>query len=299
MTLALLFPGQGSQVPGMAAAWRDTPGYRRWAEANDVLGFDVARLGTAATAEELREPASCQVALYVHHAVLLDAWRAGDMPQPAAAAGHSLGEYSALLAADVLDFATGLRLVAERAAATQAAADRNPGSLVACLGYDIGVVAAVAAEAGAHVANDNAPGQVVVAGSAEALEAVARVLGEQPGRGKVVPLAVGAAYHSPHMEPAVERLQAALAAARFDAGTVPVVANVDATAHRDAREWPDLLRAQVTAPVRWRETVVALEQMGVDEVVELGASAVLAPLVKRIAPAVRRRTISAPEELAA
>lgn len=293
---ALVFPGQGSQQPGMAAAWREHPAFARWAEADDVLGRDVTRLGLDATADELREPAACQVALYVHHAVLLAAWQAAGAPQPVATAGHSLGEYSALLAAGVLDFPDGLRLVDARANATQAAADAAPGTLVACLGHDTEAVEAACRQAGAHVANDNAPGQVVVAGSGEALSSLKELL-DDGGRGRVVDLDVGAAYHSPHMDPAVEPLGRALDTARFADAAVPVVANADARPHDAASEWPALLQAQITSPVRWRETVGTLAGLGAEAVVELCASPVVTGLVKRTDRDLERHSVSTPGEL--
>lgn len=298
--IALAFPGQGSQQPAMAAAWREHAAFTRWAEADDVLGRDVTRLGVDADADELREPANCQVALFVHHTVLLDAWRGAGGAQPVAVAGHSLGEYNALLAAGVLTFADGLRLVDARARATQAAADEAPGTLIACLGFDVDDVAAACQRAGAHIANDNAPGQVVVAGSPEALERVRAELdevGADNRRAKVVDVNVGAAYHSPHMAAAVEPLDAALAAATFHDATVPVVANVDAAAHTAAGEWPQLLRDQIVSPVRWRETVSTVRSLGATSVVELGASAVLTGLVKRTDRSLERRTVSTPEDL--
>jgi [acyl-carrier-protein] S-malonyltransferase len=293
---ALLFPGQGSQQPGMAAAWRQHPAHTRWEEAGDVLGWDVARLGSDATADELRAPRACQVALYTHHAVLFEAWRAAEGTHPIAAAGHSLGEYSALLAAGALDFADGLRLVDARARLTEEAAARSPGGMVACLGIDADTVATAAAETGAHVANDNAPGQIVVAGAAETLERLRDALAGEPGR--VVWLEVGAAYHSPHVESAVEPFRAVLRSARFAAPSIPVVTNVDASPHADAEDWPRLLAAQLTAPVRWRESVLTLAAMGVTDVVELGASSVVSGMVKRTAPQLARRAITAPEHLA-
>ena len=300
--VALVFPGQGSQQAGMALEWRDHPSAARWDEAGEVLGFDVARLGTEADAEELREPANCQIALFVHHAVLLKAWGAAGGAEPVAVAGHSLGEYDALLAAGVLDFADALRLVAVRARATQEAAAANPGTMVACLGFPEGVVARACAETGAHVANDNAPGQVVVAGSEASLSAMREWLERLPalgGRaaGRVRDVNVGAAYHSPFMQPAVASLGAALDASAFRTARVAVVANVDARPHTDAGEWPDLLRRQVVAPVRWRETVGTLAELGAREVTELGASPVLTNLTKRIAPDLTRRTVSQPEDL--
>ncbi len=304
MGLALVFPGQGSQKPGMAAAWREHPAADRWTEASDLLGFDVARLGTEADADELREPANCQIALFVHHAVLLEAWREAAGREPVAVAGHSLGEYDALLAAGALEFSAALELVAVRAQATSAAAAARPGSMLACLGYPEGVVERACEAAGAHVANDNAPGQVVVAGSAEALAALRAELdppaGAAGGRpaGRVRDVNVAAAYHSPHMEPALEDLGKALDAARFADAAVPVVANIDAQPYRDAAGWPQRLRRQVVTPVHWRETVGTLAQLGADEIVELGASPVLTNLTKRIDASLARRTVSEPEDLA-
>ena len=297
MTTALVFAGQGSQREGMALAWQDHPSFARWEEAGDLLGFDVQRLGTSATAEELREPAACQVALFVHAVVLLEAWQAAGGTAPTATAGHSLGEYDALVAAGALDFASALALVDVRARATEQAAHAHPGGMVACLGYDREVVEAACAETGAHVANDNAPGQVVCAGAPASLEALRAALGRQEGRGKVVALEVGAAYHSPHMAPAVEELGPALDATAFADTTTPVVANVDAVAHTAAGDWPSLLRRQVVSPVRWRETVGTLVAAGITDVVELGASPVVTGLVKRTDRGLGRRAITTPAEL--
>lgn len=297
--VALVFPGQGSQKPAMAQPWRDHPAFAYWGEADEVLGQDVTRLGTEADADELREPYNCQIALFVHHVVLLEAWRAAGGDEPVAVAGHSLGEYDALVAAGVLGFADGLRLVEARARHTAAAAEANPGTMVACLGFEVEAVAAACAEVGAHVANDNAPGQVVAAGPAAALEALGDRLRGSSDAGRVVRLQVGAAYHSPHMQPAVEPLGEALEQAAFADADVPVVANVDARPHTAAAEWPALLRAQVVSPVRWRESVATLAGAGVDTVVELGASPVLTGLVKRCDRSLGRRTVSTPEDLPA
>lgn len=293
--IALLFPGQGSQRPRMAAPWAGHPAAARWAQADEVLGWDVTRLGTQAEVEELRQPANCQVALFVHGVVLLEAWRAAGGAEPVAVAGHSLGEYDALVAAGVLSFADGLRLVHARATLTQEAADAAPGTMVACLGFDVAEVQAAADASGAHVANDNAPGQVVVAGSDEALARLKAALANVTG--KVRDVAVGAAYHSPHMQSAVEPFGRVLDTAAFAEPAVPVVANVDAAPHRGATEWPALLRTQVISPVRWRESVESLALLGVTETVELGASAVLTGMVKRIDPTLARRSVTTPEEL--
>jgi [acyl-carrier-protein] S-malonyltransferase len=299
--VALVFPGQGSQAESMARPWTGHPATARWAEADEILGRDVSRLGLDAPADELREPAKCQLALFVHHIVLLGAWRAAGGAEPVAVAGHSLGEYDALVAAGALNFADGLRLVDARAERTQQAADAAPGSMVACLGFAVEVVAEACSQSGAYVANDNAPGQIVVAGSSRALARLTELLSADGGgdRGKVRPLNVGAAYHSPHMDTAVKPFGQSLEAAAFADASVPVVANVDAQPHTAAGEWPDLLRRQLTAPVRWRETVTTLAGLGVDEVVELGATPVLTGLVKRSDRSLGRRTVSLPEDLRA
>ncbi|CAN5905277.1 ACP S-malonyltransferase [soil metagenome] len=295
--VAVVFPGQGSQRPGMAAAWRDEASFARWAEADALLVRDVTHLGLAADADELRVPANCQVALFVHFVVAYETWQAAGGTVDVTA-GHSLGEYAALVAAGVLDFADGLRLVDARARATQEAADERPGTMVACLGYPAETVTQACVSVGVHVANDNAPGQLVVAGTADDLDRLRARLEDSGERGKVVALEVGAAYHSPHMQPAVEPFGAALDAARFADARIPVVANVDAQAHQAAGVWPEVLRAQLVLPVRWRETVATFGELGVTDVVELGPSAVLAGLVKRTDRSLTRRTVTAPDELA-
>lgn len=292
---ALVFPGQGSQRPQMAVPWEGHPAFARWREADDVLDRDVSRLGTAAGAEELRDPVNCQIALFVHQAVLLEAWRASGGTADVVA-GHSLGEYNALLAAGVLAFDDGLRLVERRATATAAAALTQPGGMVACLGGDATALRDACQAAGVVVANDNAEGQLVVAGDNTALERFGAAAADT--RARIVRLEVGAAYHSPHMQPAVEAFGEAVAGTDFADATIPVISNVDAAAHRLAGDWPNLLRAQLTAPVRWRETVLTLAAMGVTDVVELGASPVLSGLVKRTAGHLRRRSIATPDGLA-
>lgn len=292
----VVFPGQGSQRPGMAVPWRGYPAFARWEEASDLLGRDVARLGTDADEVELREPANCQVALFVHHVVVWEAWHAATGVAPTAFAGHSLGEYDALVAAGALSFSDAVALVDARARATQAAADTQPGTMLACLGFDVADVRDACDRAGAFVANDNAPGQVVAAGSAEALAKVRGLLTADGGSGKVRDVNVGAAYHSPHMEPALGPLGSALDATAFADAAVPVVANADAGPHTAAGEWPSLLREQVVSPVRWRETVGTLVSLGVGQVVELCASSVLCGLVKRTDASVERRSVSTPDD---
>lgn len=302
--VAVVFPGQGSQRPGMAKPWRDHPSYVRWAQADDLLGHDVTRLGIDADAEHLRVPQRCQIALFVHGVMLYEAWIAagGGQPTagaPAVTAGHSLGEYCALVAAGVLDFADGLALVDARARATQSAANERPGTMVACMGYGVDEVAAACERVGAHVANDNAPGQIVVSGAADALDRLRADLAGSGTRGKVVTLEVGAAYHSPHMAPAVTPFGTALDATAFRDAQMPLIANVDAQPHTDAADWPTLLRTQLTSPVRWRETVQTMARLGVSRVIELGASPVLTGLVKRTDRSLVRETVITPDDLSA
>lgn len=292
---ALVFAGQGSQRPGMALPWRAHPAFARWEEADDTLGMAVSRLGAHADEEELRDPLRCQLALFVHQAVLAEAWAATVDAPPALAAGHSLGEYNALVAAGVLGFADGLRLVHARAAATAAAAAATPGGMTACVGVPAADVTRCADIAGVHVCNDNAPGQLVVAGDHDALERFAALLADGPGT--VRPLAVGAAYHSPAMEAAVPRFMHALIQAPFADARLPVIANVDATAHTVADDWRRLLARQLVHAVRWRQTVLAMESAGLTRQVELAASPVLTGLAKRTAPQLDRCFVDTPQAL--
>lgn len=293
--IAVVFPGQGSQRPGMAAAWRDQPAWKRWAEADEVLARDVTHLGLHASADELRDPVNCQIALFVHHAVLLDAWQSAG-GNAVVTAGHSLGEYNALLAAGVISFADGLRLVESRATATATAAAAHPGGMVACLGGDAKALRAACDEAGVSIANDNADGQLVVAGNDAGLATFSALAASY--RARAVRLDVGAAYHSPAMAPAVDLFGPFLDEARFCDARLDVISNVDAQVHRGASDWPELLRRQLVTPVRWRETSLALAGAA-SEVVELGASPVLTGLVKRTAPALGRSFVSVPDDLEA
>lgn len=293
---AVVFPGQGSQRPGMARPWQGTAGYRRWAEADEVLGWDVSRLGTDADAGELRVPLHCQVALYVHGAVLFDAWVAAG-GTAGVAAGHSLGEYNALLAAGVISFADGLRLVEQRALATQSAAAANPGGMVACLGGEADAVARACADAGAELANDNADGQWVVSGDDSALAHFTEAATQ--ARARVIRLEVGAAYHSSAMAQAVPAFAGAVAQTQFADSAVGVISNVDARVHHRGADWPRLLEAQLTTPVRWRETMGCLAELGVTSMVELGASPVLTGLAKRTSPGLHRQFICVPDDLEA
>lgn len=292
-----MFPGQGSQKSGMGAPWTTTPSWGVVRTVSEVLGRDVGALLVDADAATLQSTANAQVAAFALGLILLDAARRAGLRWEAVA-GHSLGEYTALVAADVLGVEDAARLVGERAGAMQEAADANPGTMAAVLALDADAVAACCdvAGGGAWMANDNAPGQIVVAGTVDGVAAATTAARERGG--KVLPIAVGGAFHTPLMTSAQGRLGAALAAAPFADGSCPVVANVDARAHRQATDWPDLLAAQLCSPVRWREGVMALAALGVTRVTELGPGAVLGGMVKRTAPNLERRGIATPDDLA-
>lgn len=295
---AVVFPGQGSQKPAMGAAWVASPSWAVVDEVSATLGRDVGALLLEADAATLQATSNAQVAAFALGLVLLDAARNAGLTWQVAA-GHSLGEYTALVAADILPVADATTLVGERAAAMQVAADASPGTMAAVLALDTEAVEACCAAAGGHawIANDNAPGQIVVAGTADGVAAAAAAAKERGG--KVLPLAVGAAFHTPLMATAQPRLDQAVAAAPFAPGAVDVVANVDATPHGQPGEWPALLSAQLCSPVRWRESVLRLEAMGVTRIIELGPGGVLGGMVKRIAPDLDRTSASTPDELAA
>ena len=274
--LAFTFPGQGSQRPGMGTPWKDHPSFELVEQASDITGPRRRRARCCdADHETLKQTDNAQLATFVLSLIVLDgAERVG--LEPGLCAGHSLGEYTALVASGALDYEDGLRLVAERGAAMQHAAEVNPGTMAAVLGLDDDAVesACTLAEGDVWVANYNAPGQVVIAGSSEAVAEAGRIAKEMGGK-KVLPIPVGGAFHTPLMSPARDRLRKALASATFHAPEPAVVANVDARAHTEAEDWPRLLSAQLCSPVRWRQTLEALAAAGTQTFLELGPGGVL------------------------
>ncbi|MFO7549113.1 MAG: ACP S-malonyltransferase [Acidimicrobiia bacterium] len=287
MRYAVLFPGQGSQFVGMGADLFDARPDLLGDRADTVLGWSLRSLCLEGPEDELTRTEHAQPALF---ALGFAAWqelsvRVGH--PPSAAAGHSLGEYTALAAAGVISFEDGLRLVAERGLAMARAADREPSGMAALLGAGIELAEEVAVhrrEQGGrlHVANDNAPGQVVVAGGAadlEWLEAHGRGLGVR----RVVRLAVAGAFHSPFMEPAAEMVAKAVAETRFEPAAFPVYANVTACPASVA-EIPGLLVSQVVERVRFAETVRAMTAAGIRVFVHVGPGDITAGMARRIAP---------------
>lgn len=254
----------------------------QWASA--CLGWDLAETLRMASPDELRQTYIAQPAIFCVSVAALRALEAAGVPRPAYVAGHSLGEFSALVAAGALSFEAGLLLVARRAEAMQRAADARPGSMSSVLGLSAeGVEMAVEATAQDQVlavANDNAPGNVVVSGEWTALErlpAAAKELGAK----RVVPLNVGGAFHSPLMAPAVQAFEPHLAAAPLRDPAIPVVANATAEPVTDAEELRKLLARQLTGRVRWTESVRRMAALGVDTFIEVGPGTVLSGLIKR------------------
>jgi [acyl-carrier-protein] S-malonyltransferase len=264
---------------------------------SEATGRDLAGLLLEADAETLRSTRNAQLAAFTLSLVILaEAGRAGLSGVPVGAyAGHSLGEYTALVAAGALSPEMGARLVADRGEAMQSAADQSPGTMAAVLGLSPELVAqACEATNEAWVANDNAPGQVVIAGSSSGVEIAsrqARALGAK----KVVALSVGGAFHSPLMAPAQVRLDAALDSAELGRSKTPVVTNVDGEEHRDG--WRELLAAQLCAPVRWRESLLRLSHLGADRFLELGPGTELSGMVKRTLPGAARANVATPADL--
>jgi [acyl-carrier-protein] S-malonyltransferase len=276
----------------MGAPWRAHPSSRLLDQIGSLAGVDVRRLVEEAELEELVRTDNAQLATFALSTMVADAARVdADL-----AIGHSLGEYSALHFAGILSLEDATHLVVERGRAMAAASAEAPGSMVAVLGATPEQLAAALAEVpGVVVANENAPGQTVVAGSVADL-ATLRERSRELGLRKVLPLEVGGAFHSPLMAPALGALRQALEAATFSRGRIPVVANVDAEPHDGDADWVELLSAQLTGAVRFASSVDTLPAAA-DQFVELGPGGVLAGLVKRIRPAASIASYAEPGDL--
>lgn len=281
----------------MGSAFVGTPSWDLVAEASEAAGRDVGHLLLVADATELVQTRNAQLGTLVQSMVVLDALRRHDVTFDAVA-GHSLGEFSALCAAGVLSFADAVRLVTARGEAMQACTTTRIGTMAAVLGLDDEAVEAVCADVAGEVwvANANAPGQVVIAGDPDAVEA-AGVAAKAAGAKRVMGLEVSGAFHTPFMAPAAARLADAIGAAGFGDATVPVVANVDAAVHTAGTDWPELLARQLVSPVQWSKSVTTLAALGVDTVVEAGPGAVLAGTVKRIAADITRHSVATPDAI--
>jgi len=292
VTTAWVFPGQGSQQVGMGLdLWETEWGHQRLAEAEHILGWSVAAQ-VQAPLEELSQTQFTQPCLYVMETVLVDLAQAQGV-QPDYVAGHSLGEYIALYAAGVFDFATGLKLVKQRAELMSQTAN---GTMVALIGFDRGELdQAIAATDNVVLANDNHPGQVVISGETEAVQQLLSQIKVK----RAVPLPVSGAFHSPLMAAAASEFNAILEPIAFETAKVPVLSNVDPQATLNPELIKTRLMAQMTGSVRWRETCLNLADLGVTRVVELGPGNVLTGLVKRSTPDMGLVNITGLADLAA
>jgi [acyl-carrier-protein] S-malonyltransferase len=281
----------------MGRPWADHESWELVAEASEVAERDVARLLLDADADELKDTRNAQLCTFVVSLMALDAVERLGV-DAAYCAGHSLGEYTALVASGALALDDGVRLVSERADAMHEAGIENPGTMAAVLGLDDDMVevACRRADHDVWVANFNAPGQVVIAGSAEGV-ALAGTVAKELGAKKVMPLPVSGAFHTPFMTPARDRLRKAIAEASPRDADVPVVANVDALPHDKGTEWSSLLSAQLSSPVRWKQSLLTLAGAGVTQLVELGPGGVLTGMAKRTLDNAHTSSVATPDDL--
>lgn len=280
---AFVFPGQGAQFSGMGKDLYDASeqARKRFDQANEILGFDIASIMFSGTDEELKQTRVTQPAIFLHSVILAELL--GDAFDPGVVAGHSLGEFSALVAAGALSFEDGLKLVSERAQAMQAACEATPSTMAAVLGLEDAVVEEICevTEGVVVAANYNCPGQLVISGSVPAVEAACAALTEAGAR-RALMLPVGGAFHSPLMEPARERLAAAIDATEFQEPRCPIVQNVNAQPQTDPAHIKANLIAQLTGAVRWTQSMHAMIELGATEVVEVGPGKVLQGLFKKV-----------------
>ena len=280
---AYIFPGQGAQFTGMGLDLYEHSELAQelFEKANNILGFPITDIMFEGTPEDLKETKVTQPAIFLHSVIL--AKTLGDSFKPDMVAGHSLGEFSALVAAGALTFEDGLRLVSQRAMAMQKACELQPSTMAAVLGLDDDVVEKICAttEGVVVAANYNCPGQLVISGEVEAVNRACESLKEEGARRALV-LPVGGAFHSPMMEPAREELAAAIENTTFSKPNCPIYQNVTASAVTDENEIKANLISQLTAPVRWTQTVQQMIADGATHFTEVGPGKVLQGLVKKI-----------------
>ena len=288
MTFAFVFPGQGSQSVGMLNSISERPEVRATLqEASEALGEDVAKLIAEGPAEALSLTTNTQPVMLTAGVAFYRAWLAAGGPAPQVMAGHSLGEYSALVAAGVISFKDAVPLVRFRAQAMQSAVPVGTGGMAAILGLDDATVIRVCAQASTEsggvveAVNFNAPGQVVIAGGSDAVTKACELL-KAAGAKRALPLPVSAPFHSSLLQPASEKLKGYLANIEFKAPIISVMNNVDVQILNDPSAIKDALVRQAAKPVRWQETIQAMAAQGVTQVVECGPGKVLAGLTKRI-----------------
>ncbi|MEM5540646.1 MULTISPECIES: ACP S-malonyltransferase [unclassified Olleya] len=280
---AYIFPGQGAQFTGMGLdLYENSPEAQHlFEDANAILGFNITDVMFEGTADQLKETKVTQPAIFLHSVIL--AKTLGDSFKPEMVAGHSLGEFSALVAAGALSFEDGLKLVSQRAQAMQKACELQPSTMAAVLGLEDKVVEDICAQIDGVVvaANYNCPGQLVISGEVSAVERACEALKEAGAR-RALMLPVGGAFHSPMMEPAREELAAAIENTTFSKPNCPIYQNVTATAITDENEIKANLISQLTAPVRWTQSVQQMIKDGATLFTEVGPGKVLQGLVKKI-----------------
>jgi len=282
---AYVFPGQGSQFSGMGKDIYDANPKAKvyFDHANDILGFPITDIMFAGTADELKQTKVTQPAIFIHSVAIA---LSNDAFAPDMVAGHSLGEFSSLVANKTLSFEDALKLVYKRAMAMQAACEKNPSTMAAILGLDDKVVEEICASIKEEIvvaANYNCPGQLVISGSNKGIEIACEKM-KVAGAKRALPLPVGGAFHSPLMEPAREELASAIEGTRFNKPVCPVYQNVNALPSSDVATIKKNLIAQLTAPVRWTQSVQNMTKDGAKFFVECGPGKVLQGLVKKISP---------------
>ena len=280
---AYMFPGQGSQFPGMAKDLYESNATARelFDRANEILGFNITEIMFNGTADELKQTRVTQPAIFLHSVILA---KCSPDFKPDMVAGHSLGEFSALTAAGALDFEDGLRLVSIRAHAMQKACEANPGTMAAILALSTDKVEAICAEVDGVVvpANYNCEGQIVISGSVEAVTEASEKM-KAAGARRALILPVGGAFHSPLMQLAADELAAGIESVKFNEPVCPVYQNVTAIPTTDPQEIKKNLLAQLTAPVKWTQTVMNMVADGASDFIEVGPGKVLQGLVSKIA----------------